>query len=67
MPQKSVRRPKGMGNVYQRNGKWVGRLDTGQKKPDGKPLIKYFSGTSRADVNRQIKQYQFIQDLDPDI
>lgn len=66
MPQKSVRRPKGMGNVYQRNGKWVGRLDTGQKKSDGKPLIKYFSGTSRAEVNRLIKQYQFISDLDPD-
>lgn len=66
MPQKTVRRPKGMGNVYQRNGKWVGRLDTGQKKSDGKPLIKYFSGSSRAEVNQQIKQYQFIKQIDPD-
>lgn len=66
MAQKAHRRPKGMGNVYKKNGKWVGRLNTGQRKPDGSPIVKYFHGDTQAEVNQQIKQFQFVQLCDPE-
>lgn len=57
---RSSRREKGTGNIYQRNnGTWVGRLTIG-KKPDGSPLIKYFSGKTQSEVKRKIREYNQI-------
>lgn len=63
---KTHRRPKGAGNVYQRNGRWVGRLNTGLQKPDGKPIVKYFSGRTQAEVNQAMFKYNSAQDINPD-
>ena len=57
MAQKSIRREKGTGNIYQRsNGSWVGRLNIGIK-PDGSPKIKCFSGKTESEVKRKIREY----------
>ncbi len=57
MAQKSTRREKGTGNIYQRdNGKWVGRLNIGLT-PEGKPKVKCFSGKTEAEVKRKIREY----------
>lgn len=51
------RREKGTGNIYQRsNGTWVGRLSVGCKG-DGKPIIKYFSGKTEAEVKKKIREF----------
>ena len=53
----SERREKGMGNIYQReNGQWVGRLDIGRNY-NGRRKMKYFSGKTKADVKRKIREY----------
>lgn len=51
------RREKGTGNVYQReNGTWVGRVTTGRSNT-GKPIVKYFSGKTQAEVKRKIREF----------
>lgn len=51
------RREKGMGTIYQReNGTYVGRITVGLKS-DGKPKTKCFSGKTKAEVKKKIREY----------
>lgn len=59
------RRENGAGNIYKRGNKYVGRLQLGVAQ-DGKPLVKYFSGKTAADVKKQIKQFNRENFLKPD-
>ncbi len=57
MAQKSERREKGTGTIYEREpGKWQGKLIIGTT-PEGKPKAKYFSGKTEAEVKRKIREY----------
>ncbi len=57
MAQKSERREKGTGTIYEREpGKWQGKLIIGTT-PEGKPKAKYFLGKTEAEVKRKIRDY----------
>ncbi len=57
MAQKSERREKGTGTIYEREpGKWMGKIIIGTTA-EGKPKAKYFSGKTEAEVKRKIREY----------
>ncbi len=57
MAQKSERREKGTGTIYEREpGKWIGKINIGTTA-EGKVKAKYFSGKTEAEVKRKIREY----------
>lgn len=60
-----TRRPKGTGNIYKRGNKYYGRIRTGNYKADGKPEIKYFSGDTKTEVQKKIKEFDVATHIDP--
>lgn len=59
------RRPNGTGNIYERNGKFIGRLRTGRYKPDGKPEVVYFSGKTKTEVQKKINKFDLQAYVSP--
>lgn len=52
-----MRRENGTGNITKRkDGRWVGRYDTGLKNADGKRIIKSVYGRSEPEVKRKLRE-----------
>ena len=59
------RRPKGTGNIYKKGNRYYGRVRTGRYRADGKPEIVNFSGTTKAEVQKKINQFDADTHIDP--
>ena len=59
------RRPKGTGSIYKRGTKFYGRIHTGRFKPNGKPEVIYFSGTTKMEVQKQMNKFDLDSHIDP--
>lgn len=58
MNETKTRKRNGEGSVFQvAENKWVAKISMGQK-PNGKPLIKQFSGKTEAIVKRKLKDFK---------
>lgn len=58
-----TRRRNGEGSIFQvSKNKWVAKISIGQR-PDGKPLIKQFSGKSEAIVKKKLREFKKSNDF----